>query len=113
MIKDEFGVTGIIPKFLLETTETARCSEVDPDLFTPMDKYKDLKGGSRGKSQYINEGAAKQICSTCPLKVECLVYALEADQIGIWGGTTDRERQNMKRRVGSNSYNLRKVAYIA
>ncbi len=45
--------------------------------------------------------AAKQICAGCPVKAECLEYALNnphASKIGIWGGTTEKERRALRRR---------------
>lgn len=42
---------------------------------------------------------AKQICDTCPVKQQCLDYALDlqthGDLQGIFGGTTTRERRRM------------------
>lgn len=38
------------------------------------------------------EAAAINVCRTCPHQVECLAWAIEHDECGIWGGTTDRER---------------------
>lgn len=35
---------------------------------------------------------AKQTCDRCPVRKECLDYALEGDMHGIWGGMTRRER---------------------
>lgn len=36
---------------------------------------------------------AKAICETCPVKEECLAYALEnIGMTGIWGGTDHQER---------------------
>lgn len=40
---------------------------------------------------------AKQSCFECPIKKPCLDYALEANEIGIWGGTSYVERQEMRR----------------
>ena len=45
-----------------EWRELARCSGVNPDLFFP----------ERGASTY----EAKQVCRACPVKAECLEYAL-------------------------------------
>lgn len=40
---------------------------------------------------------AKAVCSGCPVRVECLEYALKEDMsYGIWGGTTPTERKRMK-----------------
>lgn len=35
---------------------------------------------------------AKAICSACPVKVECLDYAMRNIEVGIWGGMTSAER---------------------
>jgi WhiB family redox-sensing transcriptional regulator len=41
---------------------------------------------------------AKRICGECPVRAECLEYALEEDErFGIWGGMSERERRKLKR----------------
>ena len=40
--------------------------------------------------------AAKAICEPCPLKTACLEYALENNYEGVWGGTTDTDRDTIK-----------------
>lgn len=36
---------------------------------------------------------AKAVCAVCPVRRECLAYAIRTDQrSGIWGGMTFRER---------------------
>ena len=37
------------------------------------------------------------ICRACPVKMQCLDYAIVNGETGIWGGTTERERRWMKR----------------
>lgn len=44
------------------------------------------------------EAAAINVCRTCPHQAECLAWAIEHDERGIWGGTTDRERLRVKSR---------------
>ena len=40
---------------------------------------------------------ARAICSRCPVKAECLDYAIRhACEYGIWGGTTATERRFMR-----------------
>jgi WhiB family redox-sensing transcriptional regulator len=40
------------------------------------------------------EQQAKEICDTCPVRQECLAYAVEVrEQHGIWGGLTEKERR--------------------
>ncbi len=41
---------------------------------------------------------ARAICTTCFVRPNCLEYALaDRDLVGIWGGTTEAERQVMRR----------------
>lgn len=41
---------------------------------------------------------AKRVCRHCPVRNECLTFALTHNHSGIWGGTTDRERADRRRR---------------
>lgn len=62
----------------------AKCLDADPEAFFPE------KGGSTRE--------AKRICSACPVREECLEYALANDErFGIWGGLSERERRRAKR----------------
>ena len=67
--------------------EDAACvGTSDPDLFFPR----------RGES--VN--AARTICSSCPVREDCLETALSvgpADDWGIWGGMTLNQRQEIRR----------------
>lgn len=45
----------------------------------------------------MRESRAKAICAECPVQHECLQSALANAESGIWGGTTERERQRMMR----------------
>ena len=48
---------------------------------------------SRGNDWRI----AKDICDVCPVKKECLQFALDTDEgEGIWGGTSERQRRRMR-----------------
>ena len=70
----------------LRWQERALCAQTDPEAFFPE------KGGSTRE--------AKRICTTCPVRNECLEYALANDErFGIWGGLSERERRRLKRRV--------------
>ena len=41
---------------------------------------------------------AKAICARCPVRNECLEYALEHhEKFGIWGGLSERERRRLRR----------------
>jgi len=48
----------------------------------------------RKEERERREHKAKAICTVCPVKVECLDFALEIrEPYGIWGGLTETERR--------------------
>lgn len=48
--------------------------------------------------RHIKTQKAKAVCITCPVKEECLRYAIEElETYGIWGGKTNRERSTIRR----------------
>jgi WhiB family redox-sensing transcriptional regulator len=60
--------------------DASLCSQTDPEAFFPE------KGGS------VRE--AKRVCAACPVRTECLEYALEhREPFGIFGGKTERQRR--------------------
>ena len=65
------------------------CSSYDPDLFFP-----DPEGPNF--SQLMRH--AKEICFTCPYQLRCLELAVKNDEPGVWGGTSQPERRQMKRK---------------
>jgi len=76
----------VLPVFRQLWFDEAACLQADPDAFYPE------KGGS--------SRAAKRVCHTCPVQTECLSYALANDErFGIWGGMSERERRQLKRRA--------------
>jgi WhiB family redox-sensing transcriptional regulator len=61
----------------------ALCAQTDPEAFFPE------KGGSAR--------AAKAVCMQCPVRAECLAFALEHDErYGVWGGLSERERRRLR-----------------
>lgn len=44
---------------------------------------------------------AAQVCQLlCPVQTQCLDYALRADErYGVWGGTTERERERLRKKA--------------
>jgi WhiB family redox-sensing transcriptional regulator len=77
------------------------CSETDPEAFYPVESP-DLVGGS-GIAKYYNESGAKAVCKACPYVMRCLMYAIENNEMGIWGGTTESDRKSIRRAIRSGS----------
>jgi WhiB family transcriptional regulator, redox-sensing transcriptional regulator len=68
--------------------ESALCAEL-PETEADRTFFPQRGGSSK---------AAKALCQTCPVKAECLDYALEGgDRFGIWGGTSERDRRRLRK----------------
>jgi WhiB family transcriptional regulator, redox-sensing transcriptional regulator len=51
------------------------------------------------------QNRAKQVCSSCPVRVACLAEALDNEiEWGVWGGMTERERRALLRRRPNTSW---------
>lgn len=93
---DDIGYLEGFPDFV--DNEAPLCSQTDPDIFFPVDHLDGIM--TRGE-YYSNEREAKEICSSCPYKFDCLSFALDrSDLQGIWGGTTLRDRTSIRRGRG-------------
>jgi WhiB family redox-sensing transcriptional regulator len=71
----------------------AICRDTDPDLFFPI--------GTTGQA-LVQIDRAKEVCGMCPVKSDCLEYALETNQdSGIWGGLDEEQRRNIRRQAAA------------
>lgn len=78
----------LYPDELPTWRDDAACLGMDPDLFFPPP-------GWYGAEE------AKAICQGCPVRAECLDYAVTTVQkYGIWGGTNEQERQQIRKQRG-------------
>ena len=72
--------------------DSAECRSADADIFF-----------APGATQ---EYRAKAVCRSCPVRFECLAYALRNKvEHGVWGGLTDRERRRVLGRSRSTLWN--------
>ena len=63
-----------------------KCRGIDPAEFFPSDG--------------LGVDRARRVCDDCPVRAECLEYALANDErFGIWGGMSERERRKQRRRA--------------
>lgn len=83
MLCEQAGLDGPFAAALRTTTPS--CATVDSRPFF---------------AEYTGESPAdaKRICSRCPLLDLCREWAIENSEVGIWGGTTERERKVARRR---------------
>jgi WhiB family redox-sensing transcriptional regulator len=46
----------------------------------------------------VAQAAAARICGDCPVRVECLAWALQhGEEHGVWGGRTEKQRRAIQR----------------
>lgn len=65
-----------------------RTEPVDPEIFFP------------GPGRPLADLDAKAFCAECPVRAECLEYALEkGEHYGTWGGMTEKERRAIRRKA--------------
>lgn len=68
----------------------AACRTADPDLFFP--------NGETGRAVLAQEAEAKAVCGPCPVREQCLNWAMTNGQnTGVWGGMSPKERYNLRR----------------
>lgn len=76
----------IVEEIDMGWADSAACKGEDPNLFHP----------DRGEST----APAKAVCAECPVKADCLAHALKHEQLGIWGGTSERQRRRLRKAAG-------------
>lgn len=61
-----------------------------PDLF-----FMELKG----PDAIHNQRMAKDLCADCPIRLQCLDYAMKQnEEYGIWGGLSPHERKLLRKK---------------
>jgi WhiB family transcriptional regulator, redox-sensing transcriptional regulator len=71
--------------------DQALCTQTDPEVFFP----------AQGVTTGLSRRVTRQMCQACPVRPECLAFALAIEPVpaGIWGGMTERERRLLKRQA--------------
>jgi WhiB family transcriptional regulator, redox-sensing transcriptional regulator len=86
----------------------AACRGDDAAVFFPPN-HPELKDDKHAREQ-----KAKAICAICPVRIECLEYAVRIrEPHGIWGGLNELERRLLirerERRTGNGTEHLWRV----
>ena len=85
-----------------EWRKQALCRDTDPELFFPI--------GTTGQA-LLQITEAKSVCRECGVKKECLDFAIETNQdCGIWGGTSEDERRQIRRQMAAERRAARATA---
>ncbi len=72
-----------------EWRELGSCRALDTALFFPI--------GQTGDAE-VKIARAKKVCVTCPVRQQCLEFAITTNQeYGVWGGHDEEERRVIRR----------------
>jgi WhiB family redox-sensing transcriptional regulator len=70
--------------YSMDWRKAGACLAADPDLFFPV---------AAGTAASQESSRALSLCDGCPVKRQCLDFAMQTGEAnGIWGGTTPEER---------------------
>ncbi len=70
----------------------ASCRGEDSSLFFAPNHHESKE------ERLVRERQAKAICAICPVRMECLEYAIRTrEPYGIWGGLNELERRRLIR----------------
>ena len=72
-----------------EWREFGSCRKLDTNMFFPI--------GQTGEAE-IKIARAKNVCVPCPVRQQCLEFAITTNQeYGVWGGHSEEERRVVRR----------------
>jgi WhiB family redox-sensing transcriptional regulator len=71
--------------------ETPLCAEIGGDFWFPERDDPEHR-------KLLDPSYAKSICGRCVHKVECAQWGISNERFGIWGGLTEFERNQLRKR---------------
>jgi hypothetical protein len=79
-----------LPKYSEVDWDSAECRrlEIYTDLFYDIEE-------ERSVNAYDHINAVRAICVSCPIWKDCLTYAFQNENYGMWGGMTAQERASI------------------
>jgi len=80
----------------MDWREAAACRDMDTDLFFP-ETLPSMKSAQGGYGEQV-----QRVCQSCPVRSECLEWALEFEHHGWWGGTSPEQRRQIRRQRDIN-----------
>lgn len=75
------------PTYMDVDWDRAACKDLPTNFFYKIE--------DRGVSKLIDIDVFRFTCAPCPIWSQCLKYATNQEQYGVWGGMTNDERQSL------------------
>jgi WhiB family redox-sensing transcriptional regulator len=67
------------------------CAQVSPEMFYDIEL-------TRSASNRLDREYLRSICKECPRLNECRTYAIKHEAYGFWGGMTEQERTEYRKK---------------
>ena len=77
------------PSYMEVDWGRAACKDLPTNFFYKIE--------DRGVSKVMDIDVFRFTCAPCPIWRQCLGYATNQEQYGVWGGMTNEERQSLLR----------------
>jgi predicted RecB family nuclease len=79
-----------LPQYSEVDWEQAECKrlELHTDLFYDIEEQ-------RSVDAYDHINSVRSVCLSCPIWKDCLTYAFQHENYGMWGGMTSQERASI------------------
>lgn len=90
-------MTGHVSRHKAPDLPQAACRTFDPELWFAEDTQYPVRADVEW---------ARQVCTGCPERVKCLMWGLQGEEYGMFGGLTANERELFKAR------DLRKLQHV-
>jgi len=85
------AVSDLAADLSVEWQQHGSCKQADGTLFFPPSNRFEHKPDREAR-----EARAKRICGGCPVREDCLEWALTTrEPHGVWGGRSESERKQM------------------
>ena len=75
----------------------AACRDLNvEDFYTDSDD----NSGERKRYEYHKRNELRKVCAKCPVVEQCLNHALKYEHHGFWAGTTNKDRRELRKKLG-------------
>ena len=88
-----------------EWRELGSCRKLATSMFFPI--------GQTGEAE-VKIARAKKVCVTCPVRQQCLEFAITTNQeYGVWGGHSEEERRVIRRQWRARQRAAQKASFAS
>jgi WhiB family redox-sensing transcriptional regulator len=77
----------------LQWRHRGACNRMSPELFY-------ISSDTNPQHARNQNQSAREVCGSCDVRDECFDWGIKHEKYGVWGGTSESERRNIRRQLG-------------